>query len=132
MIETLKSDDRLRELQQQTLNVANLPNNCLNHCDVRSDNIAYNEITGEVKFVDWNWVSYAPSKFGATEFLIDMARRGVDVSLWFGDMDSTFLAATVGHYMIRSLKKPLTQGNTLREMQAESAAVANYLYGRVK
>lgn len=128
MIETLRNDDSLRHLQEQTARLAELPNNCLNHCDVRSDNIAYNTRTGEVKFVDWNWTSYAPAKFGSTEFLLDLARRGVDVSPWRSDMCEELLAALVGYYMIRGLLPPLTPGNTLREMQAETAAVANYLY----
>lgn len=128
MVEVLLHDGRLKNLQQQTLRLADLPNDSLNHCDVRSDNIAYHEATGKIKFVDWNWASYAPEKFGATEFLLDMARRGVDVSRWYDDMSVELLAATVGYYMIRSLKPPLTPGSTLREMQAETAAVANYLY----
>lgn len=128
MVEILRSDDSLKHLQEQTVKLSELQNNCLNHCDVRSDNIAFNENTGEVRFVDWNWASYAPAKFGATEFLLDMARRGVDVSPWYKDMSVELLAATVGYYMIRSLEPPLTPGSTLREMQAETAAVANYLY----
>lgn len=128
MVQTLTDDDSLKHLREQTIKLAELPNDCLNHCDVRSDNIAYNERTGEIKFVDWNWASYAPAKFGATEFLLDMARRGVDVSPWYKDMSVELLAAIVGYYMIRSLKPPLTPGSTLREMQAETAAVANYLY----
>lgn len=128
MLDTLKSDEQLRHLQQQSHKLAELPNDYLNHCDVRSDNIAYNEKTGEVKFVDWNWTSYAPAKFGATEFLVDMARRGADVSPWYQDMSPELLAATVGYYTIRSLKPPLSLGSTLREMQTETAAAANYLY----
>lgn len=128
MVETLRDDESLNQLKEQTVKLAELPNDCLNHCDVRSDNVAYNTRTGEVKFVDWNWASYAPAKFGATEFLLDMARRGVDVSPWYKDMSVELLAATVGYYMIRSLKPPITPESTLREMQAETAAVANYLY----
>ncbi|MES2630514.1 MAG: phosphotransferase [Patescibacteria group bacterium] len=132
MVETLNDDESLRHLQEQTARLTELPNDCLNHCDVRSDNIAFNEQTGEVKFVDWNWASYAPARFGATEFLLDMARRGVDVSPWYKDMSTEFLAATVGFYMIRSLRPPLSPGSTLREMQAETAAVANYLYEQLR
>lgn len=132
MVATLLDDARLIDLQQRTAQLADLPNDSFNHCDVRSDNLAYNEGTGEVKFVDWNWASYAPKKFGATEFLLDMARRGVDVSPWYGDMSVDILAASVGYFMIRSLKPPLTSGSTLREMQAETAAVANYLYRRLR
>lgn len=132
MVATLLDDARLIDLQQRTAQLADLPNDSVNHCDVRSDNLAYNERTGEVKFVDWNWASYAPKKFGATEFLLDMARRGVDVSPWYDDMSVDLLAATVGYYMIRSLRPPLTPGSSLREMQAETAAVANYLYRQLR
>lgn len=132
MVVTLMDDVRLIDLQERTAQLADLPNDSLNHCDVRSDNLAYNEGTSEVKFVDWNWASYAPKKFGATEFLLDMARRGVDVSPWYEDMSVDLLAATVGYYMIRSLKPPLTPGSKLREMQAETAAVANYLYRQLR
>ncbi len=132
MVETLGSDESLKDLQQATARLAGLPNSHLNHCDVRSDNIAYNEKTGEVKFVDWNWASYAPAKFGATEFILDMARRGADVSPWFDDISVDLLAGMVGYFMIRSLKEPLSTGSTLRDMQAETAAVANYLYGQLK
>lgn len=128
MVATLRDDDSLKDLQKRTRDLARLPNDCLNHCDVRSDNIAYNEATGQVKFVDWNQTSYAPAKFGATEFLLDMARRGVDVTPWYKDMSVELLAATVGYYMIRSLKAPLAPGSTLRQMQAETAAVTNFLY----
>lgn len=132
MVRTLLDDVKLTDLQERAVRLADLPNDSLNHCDVRSDNLAYNENTREVKLVDWNWASYAPKKFGATEFLIDMARRGVDVSPWYEDMSVDLLAATVGYYMIRSLKPPLTPGSTLREVQAETAAVANYLYQQLR
>lgn len=132
MIETLSDGAKLIDLQERTVRLAGLPNDSFNHCDVRSDNLAYNEDTGEVKLVDWNWASYAPKKFGATEFLIDMARRGVDVSPWCDDISVDLLAATVGYYMVRSLKPPIAPGSTLRKMQAETAAVANYLYLQLK
>ena len=132
MVKTLTDNESLKDLQDQTVKLSKLPNDSLNHCDVRSDNIAYNERTGEVKFVDWNWASYAPKKFGATEFLLDMARRGVNVSPWYEDMCVELLAGTVGYYMIRSLKPPLAPGSALRDMQAETAAVANYLYKQLR
>lgn len=132
MIDTLQSDKKLTELKALTLTLAEQPNDRFNHCDVRSDNIAYNQRTGEIKLVDWNWASYAPAKFGATEFLVDMARRGVDITPWQNELNAELVAATVGYYILRSLKEPLTPGNNLRDMQAQTAAVANYLYNRVK
>ena len=132
MVATLLSDATLVDIQKRTASLTDLPNDSLNHCDVRSDNLAYNENTGEVKFVDWNWTSYAPRQFGTTEFLIDMARRGVDISPWYDDLSVDLLAATVDYYMIRSLKPPLAPGNTLRDMQAETAVAANYLYRQLR
>lgn len=132
MLTTLKSDTTLRHIQEQTRHLATLPNNAFNHCDVRSDNIAYNTFTKAIKFVDWNWASYAPAKFGATEFLVDMARRGVNVSPWYEDVSIELLAGMIGYYMIRSLKPPLYPGSVLRDMQAETAAVANYLYSELR
>lgn len=100
------------------------PDDRFNHCDVRSDNIAYHPGSGKIKFVDWNWASYAPARFGSTEFLIDMARHGVDVSKWKHELNRELLAATVGFYARRCLEPPLAPGSTLRDMQAESAAIA--------
>jgi hypothetical protein len=131
MMETLHHTPRLEELQTKTLALTKQPNHFFNHCDVRSDNIAFNENTNEIKIVDWNWASYAPAGFGATEFLLDMARRGVDITRWKDELNIELLAATVGYYIIRSLKDPLTPDNNLREMQAQTAAIANYLYTRL-
>lgn len=128
LVAALNDDDQLHELKRVTQSLAEQSNDHFGHCDVRSDNIAYNEHTGDVKFVDWNWASYTPAKFGATEFLIDMMRHGVDVTPWHDDMNPEFLAGIVGYMMIRSLKEPLTPGSKLRDMQAESAAIAYHLY----
>jgi len=132
MTQTLNSDESLKHLDEQTKKLVELPNDSLNHCDVRSDNLTYNDRSDEVRFVDWNWTSYAPAKFGATEFLLDMARRGVDVTPWYEDMSVELLAATVGFYMVRGQKEPRFPGDTLRQVQAETAAVANYLYQQLK
>lgn len=131
MIDTLQNITKLTHLHEMTLSLASQPNSSFNHCDVRSDNIAYNEQTHEVKFVDWNWASYAPAGFGTTEFLLDMARRGVDIERWKDELNIELLAATVGFYIIRSLKDPLATGSNLREMQAQTAAIANNLYSQL-
>ncbi len=128
MQDLLTDEKALSELSSKASELINQPNDCFGHCDVRSDNIAYNSSTGQVKFVDWNWASYISSGFGATEFLVDMARRGVDVSPWVGDLNIELLAAVVGFYTKRCLQDPLAPGNTLRDVQAQSAAVALGLY----
>jgi hypothetical protein len=126
----LKDERALRDLSARATSLIEQPNDCFGHCDVRSDNIAYNPSTGQIKFVDWNWASFATTGFGATEFLIDMSRRGVDVTPWLDELNIEMLAATVGFYAKRCLEDPLAPGSTLRDMQAQSAAVALDLYER--
>lgn len=127
----LKDKTALKDLSIIAASLINQPNNCFGHCDVRSDNIAFNASTNQVKFVDWNWSSFATAGFGATEFLIDMSRRGVDVTPWLDDLNIELLAAVVGFYLKRCLEDPLAPGNTLRDVQAQSAAVALDLYERI-
>jgi hypothetical protein len=124
----LDDESALRALALRARQLIEQPNDSFGHCDVRSDNLAYHPETGEVKLVDWNWASFATKGFGATEFLTDMARRGVDVRPWYDELNVELLAASVGFYARRCLKDPLTPGSTLRDMQAQSAAVALSLY----
>lgn len=131
LLALLNDESDLQRLADNAAQLLKQPNDSFGHCDVRSDNLAFHPESGEIKLVDWNWASYTPKRFGATEFLIDMARRGADVSQWADELNAELLAATVGFYLNRCLKDPLAPGNTLRDMQAESAAVAFDLYRRV-
>ena len=130
MIELLSRSDELADISVRAKQFAKQPEDCFNHCDVRSDNLAFHPQTGELKLVDWNWASYAPRGSGATEFLIDMARHGQDVTPWLDELNAEMLAAFVGFYLIRSLKPPLQPGDNLRQMQALSAATAYDLLER--
>ena len=124
IIELLKKRDELIDISVRAKEFAKQTEDCFNHSDVRSDNLAFNPQTGELKLVDWNWASYAPQGSGATEFLVDMARHGHDVTPWLGELNVEMLASFVGFFLIRSLKPPLKPGDNLRQMQALSAAVA--------
>ena len=130
MMELLSRSDELADISVRTKHFAKQPEDCFDHSDVRSDNLAFHPQTGELKLVDWNWASYAPRGSGATEFLIDMARHGHDVTPWLGELNTGMLAAFVGFYLIRSLKPPLQPGDNLRQMQALSAAAAYDLLER--
>ena len=130
MIDLLSKNDELVDISVCTKQFAKQPEDCFNHSDVRSDNLAFQLQTGELKLVDWNWASYAPRGSGATEFLIDMARHGHDVTPWLDELNAEMLAAFVGFYLIRSLKPPLKPGDNLRQMQALSAATAYDLLER--
>lgn len=132
MVALLNDVAQLQELRKWLKSVALQPDNCFNHCDVRSDNLAFNIYTGEVKLVDWNWASYAPQGYGATEFLLDMARHGHDISPWYGEINRPMTAASIGFFAARSLKLPLAPGSTLREMQALAAATAYEIWQAVK
>mgnify|MGYP003362512647 CR=1 FL=1 len=130
MMELLNRSDGLVDISVCAKQFAKQPEDCFNHSDVRSDNLAFHPQTGELKLVDWNWASYAPRGSGATEFLIDMARHGQDVASWLDELNAEMLAAFVGFYLIRSLKPPLQPGDNLRQMQALSAAAAYDLLER--
>ena len=130
MMELLSRSDELADISVRAKQFAKQSEDRFDHSDVRSDNLAFHPQTGELKLVDWNWASYAPRGSGATEFLIDMARHGHDVTPWLGEVNAEMLAAFVGFYLIRSLKPPLKPGDNLRQMQALSAATAYDLLER--
>ena len=130
MIELLSRSDELADISVRAKHFAKQSEDRFDHSDVRSDNLAFHPQTGELKLVDWNWASYAPRGSGATEFLIDMARHGQDVTLWLDELNAEMLAAFVGFYLIRSLKPSLQPGDNLRQMQALSAATAYDLLER--
>ena len=130
MMELLSRSDKLADISVRAKHFVKQPEDCFNHTDVRSDNLAFHPQTSELKLVDWNWASYAPRGSGATEFLVDMARHGQDLTPWLDDLNVEMLAAFVGFYLIRSLKPPLQPGDTLRQMQALSAATAYDLLER--
>ena len=131
IIELLEKRDELIDISVRAKEFAKQTEDCFNHSDVRSDNLAFNPQTGELKLVDWNWASYAPQGSGATEFLVDMARHGHDVTPWLGELNVEMLASFVGFFLTRSLKPPLKPGDNLRQMQALSAAVAYDLLERI-
>lgn len=130
MMELLSRSDELADISVRAKQFAKQPEDCFNHSDVRSDNLAFQPQTGDLKLVDCNWASYAPRGSGATEFLIDMARHGQDVTPWLDELNAEMLAAFVGFYLIRSLKLPLQPGDSLRQMRALSAATAYDLLER--
>lgn len=130
MIDLLGESDKLVDISVRAKRFAKQPEDRFDHSDVRSDNLAFHPQTSQLKLVDWNWASYAPRGSGATEFLIDMARHGQDVTPWLDELNAEMLAAFVGFYLIRSLKPPLQPSDNLRQMRALSAATAYDLLER--
>ena len=130
MMELLNNSDELADISARAKHFVKQPEDCFDHSDVRSDNLAFHPQTGQLKLVDWNWASYVPRGSGATEFLVDMARHGQDVTPWLEELNAEMLAAFVGFYLIRSIKPPLQPGDNLRQMRALSAATAYDLLER--
>ena len=130
IMELLSRSDELADISVRAKQFAKQSEDCFDHSDVRSDNLAFHPQTGELKLVDWNWASYAPRRSGATEFLVDMARHSQDVTPWLDELNAEMLAAFVGFFLVRSLKPPLQPGDSLRQMQALSAAAAYDLLER--
>lgn len=88
MIRLLSERNELVNISVHAKHFAKQSEDCFDHSDVRSDNLAFHPQTGELKLVDWNWASYAPQGSGATEFLIDMARHGQDVTPWLDELNA--------------------------------------------
>ena len=130
MMELLNNSDELADISARAKHFVKQPEDCFDHSDVRSDNLAFHPQTGQLKLVDWNWASYVPRGSGATEFLVDMARHGQDVTPWLDELNVEMLAAFVGFYLIRSLKPPLQPGDNLRQMRALSVSTAYDLLER--
>ena len=129
MIELLGSVSRLRAFLERVEGLPVQSEECFNHCDLRSDNLAFNVRTGVIKLMDWNWASYAPRGYGATEFLLDIARHGHDICPWHDLLNVNMLAFFVGLYAGKSMERTLSQGSSLRQMQALSAATAYDILG---
>lgn len=128
MLKLLRHDRSIQLVADSAEALLSQPNSSFGHGDVRSDNITFNLVSGKMKFVDWNWSSCMPRGFGATEFLVDLSRRGLDVTPWLSYLNKELLAAMVCFYTKHCLLEDLAPGNSLRIMQAQSAAVAARMY----
>jgi hypothetical protein len=128
MIALLSNREHMQQVSKYAANLVAQPNTVFGHCDVRSDNLTYNPATNEVKLVDWNWASFVTKGFGSSEFLIDMARRGADVTPWLHELNPEMLAATVGFYAKHCLSNPHGLDVSSKIMQSESAAIAYQLF----
>lgn len=107
------------------------PDEVFGHCDVRSDNLAYDPAQDKLVLVDWNWASQTPKNFGSTEFLISVAGQGADVTAWHDELNRGLLAGLVGLWWQSSLGPEIREGSGLRDHQAVSAAIAYDLLARI-
>ena len=112
------------ELRQITSHLKDQPHDMFSHCDIRSDNLAWNHQTGRVVLVDWNWANFVPRNFGSTEFLIDMAVRGLDISAHKNLLNRELLAGVIGFYLGRCARPAGETGEDLRNFRLRTAAIA--------
>jgi len=107
------------------------PDEVFGHCDVRSDNLAYNPRQNKLVLVDWNWASQTPKKFGSTEFLVSAAEQGADIAAWHDELNPGLLAGMVGFWWGCCLQPEIREGSGLRKHQAVSAAIAYDLFTKI-
>ena len=120
---------RLDKLEAIASKVADQPCDRLSHGDVRSETIAYHAAQDVVKLIDWQWAAYVPERWSATEFLLDMARRGYDVQAWQAELNRPLLAGLVGYYAVCSAQPAPEAAQAVRRLQAYMAATAYDMLG---
>lgn len=125
----LDNTERLADLAALAGQVADQPCDRLSHGDVRSETIAYHTAQDKVKLIDWQWAAYVPKRWSATEFLLDMARRGYDVQAWQAELNRPLLAALVGYYAVCSAQPAPEAAQAVRRLQAYMAATAYDMLG---
>ena len=125
----LDNTERLADLAMLAQQVADQPCDRLSHGDVRSETIAYHAAQDDVKLIDWQWAAYVPKRWSATEFLLDMARRGYDVQAWQAELNRPLLAGLVGYYAVCSAQPAPEAAQAVRRLQAYMAATAYDMLG---
>ncbi|PID33388.1 hypothetical protein CR969_01045 [Candidatus Saccharibacteria bacterium] len=131
IITLLGDAKKIQELVKEGQKLAAQPNDYFGHCDIRTDNIAYNPKLAQIKLVDWNWASYTPKNFGATEFLVNAKLGGADIEPWTDKLNREMIASFIGLFTRSCLKDELVEGGSLRDYQANTAAIATYLHNKL-
>lgn len=126
----LKDAHQQTKLKKVAQQLEQQPDEVFGHCDLRTDNLAYHVLTGKIILVDWNWASYTPKGFGATEFLINIEKKGVDVSQWSRRFNWPLAAALVGFWLRGCTQPNLGDTSKLRDEQLISAGLTLDLLNR--
>lgn len=100
----------------------------LTHSDVRADNCAYNQKTGEVQMVDWNWLCLGNKRFDESMLFVNAAKAGADLRNFVGRFDKACLAAIMGIWLASAEREaPDEHMTTLRLFQLQNALTAHSL-----
>jgi len=104
----------------------NFHSNSLVHIDVRADNCAWHERTGEVRLVDWNWAHLGDRRIDLAITLTHIHASGFDVLSGYSDrLDAQALRWMAG-YWLEAAANPIWEGGPehLRDMQLRSGLTA--------
>lgn len=96
------------------------------HDDVRADNCPWNEKTGELKLVDWNFLELGDRRIDLSAMLVHVQNSGFDVLPNFADrLDADALRWVAGYWLAQG-SKPIWLGGheELRGMQLQSGLTA--------
>lgn len=109
-------------------------NDALVHNDVRADNCPWNERTGTVKLVDWNWLQMGDRRIDLAAMLTHVQNAGFDLRPDYADrLDSDALHWMAG-FWFNSATKPIWPGGPehLRERQLAAGVTALQLSEKMK
>jgi len=96
------------------------------HDDIRADNCSWNELSGEVRLVDWNWLELGDRRIDLAAMLVHVHASGFDVLPGF----SSRLDAGALHWMagfwFESTSRPIWPGGPekVREVQLHAGITA--------
>ena len=109
-------------------------NNSLVHYDVRADNCAWNNLTHQVRLVDWNWVQLGDRRIDVSSLMVHIYLSGFDIlSEYTNRLDSDALHWLVG-FWLNAATSPADTDNlrTLRQLQLTAGIAALDLLNQVE
>lgn len=92
------------------------------HHDVRESNLAWHPQQG-TKIIDWSWAGAGLKNSDTTTFLIDLHKRGVDVSAYMSNFNKDHALMMIGFWLTHST---WPEGDTDVRFQQVHSAVAAY------
>lgn len=92
------------------------------HHDFRESNFAWHPTRG-VNIIDWSWAGPGVKNADATTFLIDLHKRGVDVSSYMQNFNKNHALTMIGFWLQHSIW-PASDDPDVRFQQVHSAVAA--------
>ena len=104
------------------------------HDDVRADNSPWNQSTGEVKLVDWNWIELGDRRIDVASMLVHIQNSGLNVIPDFAyRLDPEALHWLAG-FWLKNASTPMWEGGPekLRDTQLKAGLTALRLASQCK